>query len=225
MYCFDMTPKLKRNITLPWPWSVQTWFLSMSSCFSWSNFRNGNLKLQHVSCKVRNCNFVDSWHARNLSMQNPSRFFIHIVTLRADNVGMKQRCWASHCPVLKRYPGSWWDAVDIGSGFDDLRPPKNKGKKHEEWKYSQQFPLSQTSNEFKQKQQNRYITEPPLFPRLEGQQKTTTFGRNLDPTGELKHQQSCKKIPQKKNKITKTSIALCTKGSKHNKTNTIHVFT
>jgi len=77
-------------------------------------------------------------------------------------------------------------------------PKKNKGQKHEECKYSQQFPLFQTSNEFKQKQQNRFITEPPLFPRLEGQQKTTTFGRNLDPTGELKHQQSCKKIPPKK---------------------------
>lgn len=64
----------KRCTVLQWPlnWKGishchdQTWALSMSSCFSWSNLRNGNLKLKHVSCKVRNCNFVDSWHARKI---------------------------------------------------------------------------------------------------------------------------------------------------------------
>lgn len=96
-----------------------------------------------VSCKVRNCNFVDSWHAGNFACwwcwHEAEMFSISLPSVEEVS------------RLLMR--GSWYQI-----GF--------------RCQYSQHFPLSQTSNEFKQKQQNPYITEPPLFPRLEGQQKT-----------------------------------------------------
>ena len=105
--------------------------------------------------------------------------------------------------------GSW--VIDIG-GLDDLRhPQKNTGAK-KTWRVRvfttiSHFPKHHIVNLSRNKQKPLYYWATPYSVSWKDNKKTTTFGRNLDPKGELKHQQSCKKIPQR-NTITKTSIAI-----------------